>query len=109
MPSCLFGDLAHQRIQQILARLNLASDDVPAAGEQTSLPTASMYEHTAIAIEDERADDARATVRRGLSHERRAVRHAHQVLRFEFGAVSQCDAQECWQSRDRTDGMGCIS
>lgn len=53
MPSCLFGDLAHERIQQILARLNMASDDVPAAREQPSLPTASMYEHTAIAIEDQ--------------------------------------------------------
>lgn len=108
MPSCLFGDLARERIQQILARLNMASDDIPTAGEQPSLPTASMYEHTAVTIEDERAYDTRATVRRGLSHEHRAVRQVHQELRFEFAAASQCDARAWWQSRDRTDGMGCI-
>jgi len=58
-----------------LAGLNVATDDVPAAGEQPPLPAASMHEHTAMPVPDERADDTRALLDSRLGHERGPVRH----------------------------------
>ena len=46
-PARLLLYLARQRVQQPLARVDVATDNVPAAGKQRSIPTPAMYEHLA--------------------------------------------------------------
>lgn len=68
-PARLLLNLAGQGLQQRLAWIDVATDDVPAARKQDPIPTSTMNKHLAGLIADQRSDDALTPVLLSLSLE----------------------------------------
>jgi hypothetical protein len=72
-PPSLLLDLPTERPEQGLAALDVATDDVPTAGQKPPLPAAAVDEYPPSVIEDQRPNDACAAGGLGLRLERAEV------------------------------------
>jgi hypothetical protein len=78
VPAGFLGDLAGERVQRGLAGLDMASDDVPAVGEEPPAGAASLGEGGAVPVEDDGPDCPAAAV--GGDRALDVVLHGHAVL-----------------------------
>lgn len=87
LPAGLLFDLTRQGIHQRLARFDVTSDDVPAARKELTLPTASVDEHAAIAIPDQRPNRTPAMIRFRVVLKTVKVDHGRPLDRCVFAHV----------------------